>query len=394
MAAARNTSTGWRFRPSAAANRAAGPSASSSTGIGRCVRPARRWGRGGYGRVEGFVACMRRRVPGWRLRQTFRVCRRSAEWTAHAVFRPPTHRPRGGRHRRSDRVALPQRLPGPAVPSVGHGALGRGDGRRASAPAGRGPPARSRVGDRAAPDSGTGVHGRGRRAAGGLGPSRANEFAPGVDRSRRRRLGPSPRLAAVHRRADGDAARLDPMVVVLGVLLAAIELRRAPIGLGRAVHRRGGGRRGDRDERDQTHRRSGPARPQPCCGRPRPIVSERPFGHTPAWAFYACAVLLLGCRRSRATRAVLTGAAVGVAVAVASSRVLLDVHWVTDVIAGLVLGWAWFAICGIAFGGRIVDFGVGARVAERAASRRRTAVRARGGLPRPRRGVAGPSPRG
>lgn len=37
------------------------------------------------------------------------------------------------------------------------------------------------------------------------------------------------------------------------------------------------------------------------------------------------------------------------AVAVATSRVLLDVHWLTDVIGGLALGWAWFAIGTIAF---------------------------------------------
>jgi undecaprenyl-diphosphatase len=54
---------------------------------------------------------------------------------------------------------------------------------------------------------------------------------------------------------------------------------------------------------------------------------------------------------------VLTGVAVGVAVAVAASRVLLDLHWLSDVIAGLALGWAWFAVCAIAFGGRILRFG-------------------------------------
>ena len=79
------------------------------------------------------------------------------------------------------------------------------------------------------------------------------------------------------------------------------------------------------------------------------------------------AALLLGRRRPRAARAVLAGVAVGIAVAVASSRVLLDVHWLSDVIGGLALGWAWFAVCGIAFGGRLLRFGVVAEVAEQVA---------------------------
>jgi undecaprenyl-diphosphatase len=44
-------------------------------------------------------------------------------------------------------------------------------------------------------------------------------------------------------------------------------------------------------------------------------------------------------------------------VAVAASRVLLDLHWLSDVIAGLALGWAWFALCAIAFGGRLLELG-------------------------------------
>jgi membrane-associated phospholipid phosphatase len=63
----------------------------------------------------------------------------------------------------------------------------------------------------------------------------------------------------------------------------------------------------------------------------------------------------------------LAGLAVGLAVAVAASRVLLDVHWVSDVVAGLLLGWAWFALCSIAFGGRILRFGAAARLAARSA---------------------------
>jgi undecaprenyl-diphosphatase len=94
-----------------------------------------------------------------------------------------------------------------------------------------------------------------------------------------------------------------------------------------------------------------------------------PSGHsTTAAAFYATAALLLGRHRSRATRAALTGAAVGIAVAVACSRVLLDFHWLTDVIGGLMLGWGWFALCGIAFGGRIVYFGAAAELAAHTAA--------------------------
>lgn len=93
-----------------------------------------------------------------------------------------------------------------------------------------------------------------------------------------------------------------------------------------------------------------------------------PSGHSAtAAAFYATAALLLGRWRRRPARAVLTGFAVGIAVAVAASRVLLDVHWLSDVIAGLALGWAWFAVCGIAFGGRILRFGAAAETTARVA---------------------------
>jgi undecaprenyl-diphosphatase len=78
-----------------------------------------------------------------------------------------------------------------------------------------------------------------------------------------------------------------------------------------------------------------------------------PSGHTSAAAaFYAALALILARGRTPRVRSLLAGAAGAIAVAVALSRVLLDVHWVSDVIAGLLLGWAWFAVCAIAFGSR------------------------------------------
>jgi membrane-associated phospholipid phosphatase len=34
------------------------------------------------------------------------------------------------------------------------------------------------------------------------------------------------------------------------------------------------------------------------------------------------------------------------------------VHWLTDVLGGLALGWGWFALCSIAFGGRLLRLGI------------------------------------
>src|SRR5215207_3047552 len=89
-----------------------------------------------------------------------------------------------------------------------------------------------------------------------------------------------------------------------------------------------------------------------------------PSGHTStAAASWAALALVAGRWWGRRAWPALAGGAVGIAVAVALSRVLLDVHWLTDVLGGLALGWAWFAACAIAFGGRLLSFGASARAA-------------------------------
>jgi undecaprenyl-diphosphatase len=95
--------------------------------------------------------------------------------------------------------------------------------------------------------------------------------------------------------------------------------------------------------------------------------SSFPSGHaTTTAATFAAIAFLVGRGRSRRTKAVLAGAAAAIAVAVATTRVFLGVHWLTDVIAGLAMGWAWFAISSIAFGGRVLVFGRPVEIAERA----------------------------
>ncbi len=92
-----------------------------------------------------------------------------------------------------------------------------------------------------------------------------------------------------------------------------------------------------------------------------------PSGHSAqAAAMFAAFALVLGRRRSRTVRAVLAGVASGIAVTVAATRVMLGVHWLTDVLAGLAIGWGWFAVTSISFGGRWLHFAAPAEQAKAA----------------------------
>jgi membrane-associated phospholipid phosphatase len=116
-------------------------------------------------------------------------------------------------------------------------------------------------------------------------------------------------------------------------------------------------------------------------GRVRPTLEPAaaslgpsfPSGHSStSAAFYAAAALIIGRHLPRRPRQIVVAAAVAVAVAIAGSRVLLDLHWLSDVIGGLSLGWAWFALCSVVFGGRLLipTAGVDVAAAEAAAPSR------------------------
>ncbi|MET0577433.1 MAG: phosphatase PAP2 family protein, partial [Ilumatobacteraceae bacterium] len=86
--------------------------------------------------------------------------------------------------------------------------------------------------------------------------------------------------------------------------------------------------------------------------------SSFPSGHSAtAAATWSAVALILGRGQPRRTRALLAAGAAVIAVAVAISRTLLGVHWVTDVVAGLFVGWGWFLLVAIAFGGRAQRLG-------------------------------------
>jgi membrane-associated phospholipid phosphatase len=111
-----------------------------------------------------------------------------------------------------------------------------------------------------------------------------------------------------------------------------------------------------------------------------------PSGHTAAAAAtWAAVALVLGRGRPLAVKAWLAAGAAVLTVAVASSRVLLGVHWLTDVIGGAALGFGWFVVCSVAFGGALLHFGAPAERVE-AEEARLSGVqepRARGAQPMP-----------
>lgn len=100
--------------------------------------------------------------------------------------------------------------------------------------------------------------------------------------------------------------------------------------------------------------------------RERPSVSQLaswagssfPSGHSAAAAAtYAGVALVVGLAASPRMRAWLAAAAIATAMAVAATRALLGVHWLTDVVAGLAVGWACFVASAVVFGGRMMTFG-------------------------------------
>jgi undecaprenyl-diphosphatase len=99
---------------------------------------------------------------------------------------------------------------------------------------------------------------------------------------------------------------------------------------------------------------------------PEPASFSYPSGHSSGAAVcFATAALCLGRGRSHGTRAALAATAAALACMVAASRVLLGVHWLSDVTAGLMLGSAWFTLCAVAFGGRLLRFGAPVEMAAR-----------------------------
>lgn len=100
--------------------------------------------------------------------------------------------------------------------------------------------------------------------------------------------------------------------------------------------------------------------------RPRPDVfqathfsgSSFPSGHSAsAAACWAAIMLVLAVGWRRPARRAAAVLAVLIAGVVAATRVVLGVHWLSDVVAGLAVGWTWFFVVTLLFGGRLLRFG-------------------------------------
>jgi len=94
-------------------------------------------------------------------------------------------------------------------------------------------------------------------------------------------------------------------------------------------------------------------------GRSRPVFADAiahaqggsfPSGHATGSAAFYLALAVIGLSvLGRERRGLLLAGAVVVPLVVAASRVVLGVHYVSDVTAGLLLGWGWTAACTAAF---------------------------------------------
>jgi len=83
-----------------------------------------------------------------------------------------------------------------------------------------------------------------------------------------------------------------------------------------------------------------------------------PSGHAAAAATaWPAVALVLGHGSSRVVRALLAAGAALIAIAVAASRAMLGVHWLTDIVAGLAIGYGWYLVCAVLFGGRAQRLG-------------------------------------
>ena len=92
-----------------------------------------------------------------------------------------------------------------------------------------------------------------------------------------------------------------------------------------------------------------------------------PSGHSAtAAAFYAGAALLLGRHMRQTGRALLAALAAAIAVARRSQPRTPRRPLASDVLAGLALGWSWFLVCAIAFGGTLLRYGATAETWRRA----------------------------